>query len=127
MGIFDVFKKDNKFENWLDDILKGELPNDIKAINFNLYKDTHNKWSIELVGASSYDENDEDWACDEVFATRKNPFVLIKESNWENIEKIYTNMVNEYLNNGKYASKLKQYEAVAIGFVDGDLNVIYKK
>lgn len=131
MGIFDKFKKTKnenyKFAKWLDSILENELPNNIKAINFNLYEDGNNKWSIELIGSSSFDEKDEDWACDEVFSTRDNPFVIIKESNWENIEKIFTDMVKKYLDTSKNANKLKKYMAIGIGFVDGNLNVIYKK
>jgi len=61
-----------------------------------------------------------------VFSTRDNPFVIIKESNWENIEKIFTDMVKKYLDTSKNANKLKQYMAIGIGFVDGNLNVIYK-
>ena len=52
MGLFDKLKpnKNNKdFFEWLDLILKNELNSEIKAINFNLYEDTDNKWSIELV------------------------------------------------------------------------------
>ena len=127
MGIFDKFKKEDKFEVWLNDILKNELPNNIKAISFNLYEDTQNKWSIEFVGASSFDEKNDDWACDEVFATRENPYIVIKECDWKSIEEFFINLINDYLKNGKYANKLKQYEAIAIGFVDGDLNIIYKK
>ena len=33
-------------------------------------------------------------------------------------------MVEEYLKNGKYADILSSAEAVAIGFVDGDLEII---
>lgn len=127
MGLFDMFKKENKFEIWLNQILNDNLPNDIKAINFNLYEDIDNKWSIELVGTSNFDENNDDWACEEIFNTREKPYVITKESNWKSIEKEFTDLINEYLKNGKYANKLKQYEAVAVGFVDGDLNIIYKK
>ena len=37
---------------------------EIKAINFNLYEDTDNKWSVELVGTFSFDRDNDDWACD---------------------------------------------------------------
>ena len=46
MGLFDKLKLDkgNKdFFVWLDSILKDELNNDVKAINFNLYEDADNK------------------------------------------------------------------------------------
>ena len=67
MGLFDKLKLDkgNKdFFVWLDSILKDELNNDVKAINFNLYEDADNKWSIELVGTFSFNKDDDDWACD---------------------------------------------------------------
>ncbi len=47
MVLFDRLKsnKNNKaFFEWLDLILKNELNNEVKAINFNLYEDTGNKW-----------------------------------------------------------------------------------
>ena len=51
MGLLDRLKsnKNNKdFFEWLDLLLKNELSSEIKAIIFNLYEDTDNKWSIEL-------------------------------------------------------------------------------
>ena len=30
------------------------------------------------------------------------------------------------LNSGKYAEKLKEYQAIGIGFVDGDLHILYE-
>ena len=120
--------KDNKdFFVWLDSILKDELNNEVKAINFNLYEGADNKWSIELVGTFSFDKDDEDWACDEVFATRDNPFVIECESDWKSMETVFIGLVNEYLSSGKYANKLKGYLAVGIGFVDGDLHILYEK
>ena len=52
MGLLDRLKlnKTKDFFEWLDLILKNELNSEIKAINFNLYEDTDNKWSVELVG-----------------------------------------------------------------------------
>ena len=52
MGLFARLKlnKNNKgFFEWLDLILKNELNSEIKVINFKLYEDTDNKWSIELI------------------------------------------------------------------------------
>ncbi|MGI6696258.1 MAG: hypothetical protein ACOX6O_08525 [Christensenellales bacterium] len=130
MGLFVRFKKnedDKAFSEWLDIILKADLSNEIVAINFNLYEDTDNKWSIELIGTSMFDENDEDWACCEVFSTRNHPFVIVRESNWKEIETLFTDWVINYLATGKYSDKLKQYQAVGIGFVDGDLQILYKR
>lgn len=129
MRLLDIFRKNNKddFIIWLDKILEEELPKGIKAICFNLYENANNKWSIEFVGASSFDEEDQDWACDEVFTTRDNPFVIEKESDWNIILDLFTNKINDYLKNGKHSDKLKNYLAIGIGFVDGDLDILYKK
>lgn len=130
MRLFDKIKlnKGKKgFFVWLDSVLKSDFSGEVKAINFNLYEDTDNKWSIEFVGTFSFDRHNEDWACDEVFATRDNPFVIECENDWKSMETFFIGLVNEYLSSGKYASKLKEYQAVGIGFVDGNLHVLYEK
>lgn len=156
MGIFNIFKKKKNdvtvtkkeccyskitvFEEWLDDILKDDLPNEVKAISFCIYEDMGNIWSIKLNGAKSYDETDEtgDWACDynSVYNTRDNTFFMELEDGdeWEDeenyitkAESIYTKQLCNYLKNGKYSNKLKTFEVIAIGTADGDLNYIYKK
>lgn len=129
MKLFDRLKpkKNKDFFEWLDAILKNELSGDIKAINFNLYEDAGNKWSIELVGTASFDKDDDDWACDEVFTTRDDPFVVKSKNDWESMEEFFIGLVNEYLSAGKYADKLKEYQAIGIGFVDGDLHILYER
>ena len=95
--------------------------------SFNLYEDTDNKWSIELVGTFSFNTDKDDWACDEVFTTRDKPFVIERESDWKSMETVCIDLVNEYLSFGKYAGKLKEYQAIGIGFVDGDLHILYER
>ena len=127
MSIFNKKKtmKDELFI-WLDNVLSNSLPNEVVAINFNIYEDGNNKWSLELVGTSSFDENDSDWACDEVFTTRNNPFVITLESDWKTVEDKFSDIIKDYLNDGKYSNLLKKYKGIGIGFVDGDLSIIYK-
>ncbi|MBE6901564.1 MAG: hypothetical protein E7478_03750 [Ruminococcaceae bacterium] len=115
------------FNNWLDDILANVLPESIEAICFNLYEDGADQWSIEFVGAGSFDEDDPDWACDEVFALRDTPLVLERTVKWNEFLSEAQQLITDYLKNGRYADKLTQYKAVATGFVDGDLTVLYKK
>ena len=130
MGLLDRLKSnknDKDFFEWLESLLKNEWNSEIKAINFNLYEDTDNKWSIELVGTFSFNKDNDDWACDEVFTTRDNPFVIERESDWKSMEIFFIGLVNEYLSFGKYARKLKEYQAIGIGFVDGDLHILYER
>lgn len=120
-------REEDGFFGWLDAVLAGGLPAGIKAINFNLYDDGGGKWSVELVGTSTFDENSSDWACREVYTTRDTPFVLMKESDWKTVESLFVSLLEKYLDGGKYASALKKYRAVGVGFVDGDLHILYKK
>lgn len=115
------------FEEWLNSCLSEELPEGIAAVNFNLYEDGNNKWSAEIVGTESFDEEDDDWACDEIFDTRENPYAITCKGNWEDVLNIFKQCIQNYMEKGEYAEKLKKYEAVALGFTDGDLDIIYKR
>ncbi len=119
--------QEKDFFKWLDDILIKEMPDNIKAINFNLYQNQGNKWSIELVGTSTFDKTNSDWACNEIYTTRENPYVLVKKSDWRTIENLFISFLKNYLNKGKYSNVLKKYIAIGVGFVDGDLTILYTK
>ena len=114
-------------EKWLDDILQQSIPDDVLALNFNLYDDGDYSWSIELVGTDSFDIDDDDWRCDEVFdfGTRDNPLEWKEENAWDYILDEMIDIINRYLEEGQFADVLKQYKAVGIGFVDGDANTLY--
>ena len=76
-----------------------------------------------MVGTFSFDKDNDDWTCDEVFTTRDHPFVIECESDWKLVETFFIGLVNEYLSSGK----LKEYQAIGIGFVDGDLQILYAR
>ena len=40
---------------------------------------------------------------------------------------VFIDLLNEYLSFGKYAGSLKKYQAIGIGFVDGDLHILYER
>lgn len=115
------------FEEWLDFILGMPLPDDIAAVNFNLYEHEASQWSIEFAGTESFDADDSDWACEEVFVTREAPYVWVEDAGWEQIHAGMSRRLLEYLKHGRYADKLKAYAGVGIGFVDGDISILYQK
>ncbi len=115
------------FENWLNKVLDENFPIEGAAINFNIYEEVDMNWSIQLIGASYFDEEDEDWCCEEKFTTGENLFSWQQDTCWEEILHISCDMIRKYLMVGKYSEELKKYEAVAAGFVDGDVEIIYKR
>jgi len=122
--IYDYFSK------WVDKHLCNDLPDSVIAINFNLYEGSENTYDIQIVGCDRFDEDDEDWACDEVFTTGEDVFFIKRTDDiaeWKQGLSAMTALVNRYLSDGKYADKLKSYTAVGIGFVDGDSYVLYRR
>ncbi|MDR2976188.1 MAG: hypothetical protein LBV19_02600 [Streptococcaceae bacterium] len=118
----------NAFSNWLDGSLSEKLPDEIMAVNFNLYESCENEYCIEFVGCSRFDAQDDDWACDEVFATREHPYLLSSVADdvkWEEVLALAVSLIMSYLSKGRFSGKLKKYKALAIGFVDGDLEILY--
>ncbi|WP_196803004.1 hypothetical protein [Butyrivibrio sp. MC2013] len=117
------------FEEWLNGYLEKGIPQEVVAVNFNIYEETGNNWSIEIVGTGSFDEEDEDWACDEItdFGSRENLFTMESDEEWEAVLGNVIGIIKEYLEKGKYASSLKGLTAVGTGFVDGDIEILYMK
>ena len=126
------------FDSWLDEILEKDLPDNIVAVSFNLYTEADDiyGWAIEFVGTDRYDKDDEygGWACYEAYSDRDNMLYwklpnhrMGADDMWQTILQDATERILNYLSNGRNASKLKEYAAVGVGFVDGDLDVIYKK
>lgn len=117
-----------KIAEWLDNILIQEIPEEIVAFCFNLYEDGDNQWSMELVGTDEFDEEDEDWVCEEVtdFGSREDNMVWTSSKDWEEVLREMTTELKQYLKKGKYADKLKSKEGVGVGFVDGDIEIIYQ-
>lgn len=115
-----------QFAEWLDYTLDAELPNELVAFCFNLYEEENSTWSVELIGSSEFDEADSDWACNEVFDSREYPCRWQEDAGWEDIHNKIETCIRQYLVTGRYADVLKESQAVAMGFVDGDLTVIYK-
>lgn len=118
-----------RVEEWLDSILVQVIPEDVIALNFNLYENGGNNWSIELVGTESFDLENEDWCCDEIFdfGTREMPLSWNEEKAWNEILDEMMQIIKKYLEEGVYSHVLKNYQGVGIGFVDGDIEILFTK
>jgi hypothetical protein len=117
----------DEFSRWTDRILLEYAGRAVAAYNFNLYEH-EDAFAIQLIGASRFDESDSDWACDEVFSSGEDLFELphsIVSADWREGLRHATGLVEQYLERGKLAPRLKLSQAVGIGFVSGDLEIIY--
>lgn len=118
----------SEFEQWLNGIIEEKFPVKGNAICFNLYEEENDyTWAVQMISAESYDEENDDWACNEVFSTGEDLFVFELEADWEDVAEEFCTTVKQYLEKGKNKDQLTQYDAIAAGFVDGDLETIYTK
>ena len=117
----------SKVSDWLDNVLQQDIPEEVVAFCFNLYEDGDFNWSMELVGTESFDTEDGDWPCDEItdFGTRIKPLTWTQETEWDNVLEGIISVLRDYLEIGKYADVLKSREGVGVGFVDGDVEILY--
>lgn len=112
-----------EFSFWLDKHLSNAKNLDIKAYNFNLYEGEEDEYDIQLVGASYYDSENDDWACDTIFSSEEDLFT-IKNEDWECALEECIEMVKKYSDSGELKHLFSNAERVTAGFVDGDLEII---
>ena len=125
-----AFSYDN-FAKWVDGVFEREIPDDVVALSFNIYEEWSDKmdWSVVVVGTSSFDKDDQDWACDETtdFGTRDNLFWWVEDTTYRYVEREVKKALLRYLKVGRHADKIKALQGVGTGFVDGDLKLVYVK
>jgi hypothetical protein len=120
----------SRFEQWMDGVLWAPLPEGILAFNINMYE-LDGAHGLELVGCPTYDPADPDWASDEIFMSDEPRFELSHDvvgKKWEQGLDAAMQMLKSYLNGeSDGAKRLRESKAVTVGFVDGDLQLIWQQ
>ncbi len=104
-------------------IRQKKLPENIVALNFNLYE---GPYAIDLIGSATFDESDEDWACNEDFIPelRCCPSLGIpNDKSWEEVLKITESILRDLIREMP-DMELFKVQHIAVGFVDGNLSII---
>ncbi len=121
------------FAAWLDESLAEPIPANVVAFSFNLFQPAfveNVKFGIELIGAGIFDEKDPDWPCDEVWepsARGINIPVEFSGEDWEAcLSKMTRLLLQQLKSNTRAGRRLVDSSGIGIGFVDGDLQVIWK-
>lgn len=120
----------HEMASWIDNLDLDHIPGEVAGFCFILYDGCDNThWSMDLIGAERYDPEDSDWACDEVcdFGSRSPDFQWIRQAKWDTVLEEVISSLQAYLDQGKYADALKSKAAVAVGFDDGDLEILHSK
>ena len=121
------------FAVWVNIALLDDLPANTRAFCFNLFMpaDPRHKFGVELIASDKFDLENENWACSEIWEATPRQLFIPNEfagQDWKQCLSNMTSLVTEFVktkNSG--AAVLRRYHAIAIGFVDGDLDIVYKK
>lgn len=106
-------------KKWLIKINQTEkVPENIVALNFNLYE---GPYALDLIGSATYDESDEDWACNEDYipGLRRCPSLVIPDDkSWEEVLKMVESILRDLIREMPDIELFK-VQHIAVGFVDG--------
>jgi hypothetical protein len=125
-----AFEKD--FKAWLMASTSTAIPASVRAFSFNLCEldDDGSPFGVELIGSSEFDSEDGDWACDEVWAAIPRMIeipVAFSSSSWEGCLAAVKRLVVAAIEEDGAGEVLKTREAIAVGFVDGDLDLVWHR
>lgn len=121
----------SSFKEWLDSLLENnDMPEDTKAFNFNLYDEEGDVYSVQLIASDRFDPDDDEWACCEIWSSEEDIFFVDAsdedDKSSETFQKFISEIISDYLENGKYKDILTDSDGIGIGFVDGDLDIIFR-
>ncbi len=126
-GKSDKLEKKEALKQKLCELLEGlereQIPKRVIAWHFDLYE----PYTLELAGSSSYDGDDDDWACedeDEFYPEcSRLQLEFLNELSWRQVLKTLVQALRE-LRGQMPGAKIFKCKHVAVGFVDGDLILI---
>jgi hypothetical protein len=115
-----------QFDNWITRLTKNEKPTaEVVAFNFGLFE-TESGYTIYVIGAKTFDEEDSDWAT-EVDFEPKDKYLEInpdetKGLEWNDVLEKAKLTIEQFISSDKFNdSFLRNAEAITTGFDDGDL------
>lgn len=112
-----------KFNDWLNLIIQHERPGeDIIAYYFGIFEGTEG-YEVYLVGSKGFDEDDDDWACNNDFEPANKYFSLKQPgADWEQILEDVKKNIETFTRQDSFKNSfLDKAEAIATGFDEGDL------
>jgi hypothetical protein len=117
---------EQQFNQWMIRMNEKEHPEkDIIAFNFGLFE-TIEGFTIYLIGAKKFDEQDQDWATEPDFEPKDEYLEINPDETSElqpdDVLKMAVDVITNYVNSESFPhSFLRHAEAITTGFDDGDL------
>jgi hypothetical protein len=122
---------EDAFRRWLLGALgepAGSWRAGVRALCFNVYPLTQSDHAVELIGAADCDPAAADWALDEVWLPSR-PSLALPEGAGDADDGVLLvrRLLHSALADGFAGARLKRYPRIAVGHVDGALDVLWER
>jgi hypothetical protein len=100
----------------------------VRALCFNVYPAAAADHAVELIGAADCDPAAADWALDEVWLPSRPSLALpdvVRDADDGVV--VVRRLLREALADGFAGARLKRYPRIAVGHVDGALDVVWER
>jgi len=123
---------EDSFKAWLRNSTNTVVPESVRAFSFNLceFDDNNSPFGVELIGSSDFDIEDNDWACDEEWEAKPRMLripVAFSSSSWETCLAAMKRLVVAAIQDDCVGQVLKTREGIAVGYIDGDLDLVWHR
>jgi len=123
---------DKDFGVWLEKSLSKTVPASVTAFSFNLNETDSSQFpfSVELIGSPFFDAEDDDWACEEIWHAVPRSLVIpetFSSKSWETCLENIKALVLKTLHDDTAGEILRTRYGIAVGFVSGDLDLVWRK
>jgi hypothetical protein len=100
----------------------------VRALCFNVYPLAHADHAVELIGAADCDPAAADWALDEVWLPSR-PSLALPDfvPDADDGVLLVRRLLREALADGFAGARLKRYPRIAVGHVDGALDLVWER
>lgn len=117
------------FSDWVSDVLV-EIPEETVAFVFNIYEED-DAYLVDITGTTVYDANSEAWTDEINWDSGEELFIIPKEKfegDWEDIHDAIAEFLETLIDaDNELSDALCDSDAVAVGFIDGDLEIIWQE
>lgn len=117
------------FSDWVSDVLV-DIPDETIAFVFNIYEE-EDAYLVDITGTQLFDADNEAWTDEINWDSGEELFIIPKEKfegDWEDIHDTLAEALETLIDaDNELADILCDSDAVAIGFIDGDLEIIWQE
>lgn len=112
---------------WLGRLEQNEtVPDGIEALNIGMFESDEGYYSLYMTGSEAYDEEDDDWACDQDYVPEEEYLPMqdckVEETGWEEFQNQVIEAVSAYIDEHPESKMFDRI--VTAGFDDGGLERI---